>query len=300
MARGRSSDFPARPREWGRVTAAGLCRTLTGFPDSPVGSVTSRAGPRGTSCLSRVTIASRPRVAPSAPSRVDRRRHRRRRLARRRRAARAAADRRRRGPRRRPPSRRCCPTVAGQLREPWPSPLRDGLPALLERYADRDGRRARLRRPARLRHRHAPWSSCSAPSGVADRARPSRRWRWPAPGWAGRRSRARSCQRRRPRRRTSCSASSRPATGCSCCPPTSSTPAEVAGLLVAAGLRRAAAMTVLGDLGATGESRVDGHRRGLVRPGAAAQRRRPRPGAARSSGPGPPACPTTPSSTTAS
>lgn len=29
------------------------------------------------------------------------------------------------------------PEVAGQAREPWPSPLRAGLPALLERYADR-------------------------------------------------------------------------------------------------------------------------------------------------------------------
>src|SRR6478672_2573528 len=78
--RGRSSDFPGRRSRIARVTAAGLCRTLTGFPDSPVGLATS-----GHLGAVAVTIASRsvpPDLSPldgpphasergAAPRRVD-------------------------------------------------------------------------------------------------------------------------------------------------------------------------------------------------------------------------------------
>ena len=70
-ARGRSSDFPAHPGV-GRVTAAGLCRTLTGFPDSPVGSASRPTS--GHLVPVGVTLAARPPSAPSGPRRRGRRR----------------------------------------------------------------------------------------------------------------------------------------------------------------------------------------------------------------------------------
>ena len=59
--RGRSSDFRDSRESRVEVTAAGLCRTLTGFPILPS---------RGTSCLSSVTIASPRRVPVPAPRSV--------------------------------------------------------------------------------------------------------------------------------------------------------------------------------------------------------------------------------------
>ena len=66
------------------------------------------------------------------------------------------------------------------------------LPELLATYAGEAGRRARLRRPARLGHRRRLSSTCWDLTRVDVDPGASRRWRWPGPGWAGRRSRPRS------------------------------------------------------------------------------------------------------------
>ena len=136
------------------------------------------------------------------------------------------------------------------------------------------------------------------PSGRGSSPR-SRRSRWPAPGWAGR--------RRRPRWSPWSAATRTPCSATSPRPPAAGAVlrrGDPGGGRQAARRRTgygASRMTVLGDLGATEESRVDGDRR---RPGPAAAPRSTcvaldldGPGRR---GPGRPACPTRPSSTTAS
>ena len=234
---------------------------------SPSASVAcAGAGPRGTSCLSGVTIASAARAARPATVSRDRGRHRRRRLAGPRRSGRArvvadaevvlggarhlgAAARRRRA-RSASRGRRRCAT---------------GCPALLDavRRAATSSRWPPATRwsPASARR----WSSCSArtrcaiePARVLGRAGPG------PDGLAGRDGRGRHAWSAATR--TPCCARSRPAAGCWCCPPTTTTPGELARAADRARATARSRMTVLGDLGAADESRVDGHRRDLGRP----------------------------------
>ena len=146
---------------------------------------------------------------------------------------------------------RCCPEAAAERRA-WPSPLRDGLPALLDELAGTTRRRARVRRPARLRHRDDAGRPARRRRGRGP-AGACRRSRSRGPGWAGRPSRSRSCRDHR----DADLATWRPGDGSSCCRPTDRPRRRSPRLLTEAGYG-ASAMTVLADLGSDDESRVDG------------------------------------------
>ena len=270
-ARGRSSDFLALPVRASRSPQRALCRTLTGFPDSPVGpgpaawssghlvpvgrhdSVCAHVAPRPVS--RRGASASAPTAGRAcrtgcAPASSERRR-----------ACSAASG-----------SWPCCRTSAARSRAlARRRCARASRPAREVRRTP--GRRARVGRPARLRHRLDPGRAARR---RGRRDRPGRVVGRPGPGpdglvgGVGRRR-----HRGRPGPVRGARATSRPATGCWCSPPTRSTPAEVAGLLVA---RRygASRMTVLGDLGATDESRVEGAAATWAADVSPAQRRRAR------------------------
>ncbi len=142
-----SSGCAHAPIGGSQVTAAGLCRTLTGFPILPV---------RGTSVCVAVAIVAWPGPVGHGRSCLESRamsRTRRRRRHRRRRLGRTAPAARRRS---------CgaptscwavratspwCPTRPPH-REPWPSPLRPGAARPARAVRRPAARRARLRRPA--------------------------------------------------------------------------------------------------------------------------------------------------------
>ena len=181
---GLRTSWLTRSCRGARSPQRALCRTLTGFPDSPVGPPSRRRPSGHLVPVGRHDSVSRRATSCSVSG--DRRRHRCRRLAGVPERLRDAGHRRRRRARRRPP-----PAPCSRRRGPVPR-------AVAEPAARRSPRPARaLRRtatssrsPPATRWSPAsarPWSTCSAPTACRS-SRPCRRSRWPAPGWAGRRS----------------------------------------------------------------------------------------------------------------
>nr|WP_218849046.1 precorrin-6y C5,15-methyltransferase (decarboxylating) subunit CbiE [Nocardioides perillae] len=146
------------------------------------------------------------------------------------------------------------PSREGQLREPWPRPLRDGLPALLERHADRSVVALASGDPlvsgigSTLLRLLGPAAVEVVPA-VSSIALARARMGWPAESCAvvslvGRDAHALLREAVPGRRVLVLSADER-------------TPGEVAALLDSVGLGDAR-LHVLGDLGGAAESRVDG------------------------------------------